>query len=63
MSELNEINKYMLYPKNMIYYLKEIVEDQRNNEKILKDKKRCIRYNKNFYVPGHKDKLFWIFIF
>ena len=61
MDELNELNNYMLYPKNMIYFLKEIVEDQRNSEKVIKDKKRCIRYNKNFYVPGHKDKLFWIF--
>ena len=61
MSELNELNKYMLYPKNMVYCLKEIVEQRTNEKYEKKEKKRCIRYNKNFFVPGHIDKLFWIF--
>ena len=36
MSELVELNKYMLYPKNMIYCLKEIVEE------IVKEMERNI---------------------
>ena len=42
MSELNELNKYMLYPKNMVYCLKEIVE-QRTNEKYEKNSRTFYR--------------------
>ena len=57
---LNELNKYMLHPKNMLSNLKCIV-NQRNINYKEPEPKRCIRYNKNFFVPGHTDKLFWIF--
>uniref|UniRef100_A0A6C0BTB5 Uncharacterized protein n=1 Tax=viral metagenome TaxID=1070528 RepID=A0A6C0BTB5_9ZZZZ len=58
--QLKELNKYMLYPKNMVSYLKTII-DQKSNNYQKEPMKRCIRYNKNYFVPAHNDKLFWIF--
>ena len=58
--ELTNLNKYMLHPKSMVSYLKNIVKQKNTNYKEPVPK-RCIRYNKNYFVPGHTDKLFWIF--
>ena len=56
---LNEINNFMMYPKNLVNYKRDIIITKK--EKKVCEKKRVVKYNKNFFVPGHVDKLFWIF--
>ena len=55
---IKNMSKFMLTPKNMVNFTR---YKFKREEKIEINKTKVVRYNKNFFVPGHKDKLFWIF--
>lgn len=57
---LNKLESFMLTPKNLVQYTRSKLK-VKYTDKDKDVKKRVIRYNKNYFVPAHSDKLFWIF--
>lgn len=57
---INNLQSFMLTPKNLVNYTRNKlkVTALENDKDTLK---RVVRYNKNYFVPAHNDKLFWIF--